>query len=176
MKFRFAISLFNCKQSENFISKKGPNPLSATPFWRRIKRLQNKRNKQNIGKLELNGKELVTNEDKAAAFGEKLKDTFSDTHNEKYNNEFKKKVEDFKKVGIDASYTQEEKIVKKFEIKDLEYALKHLNTKTSIDQDGLSNRILKNIGKSRIAMEKILEFFNFCLSNNQLLNYWKWGT
>ena len=57
---------------------------------------------------------------------------------------------------------------------ELTKGLKKLNCKSSIDQDGISNKILKNI--SEITKETILKLFNKCLELNRVPAYWKVST
>ena len=58
-----------------------------------------------------------------------------------------------------------------FTRRELKKEIKKLNKKTSIDQDGISNRILKLIPDSMI--ELILLLFNKCLLYGKIPKYWK---
>ena len=58
-----------------------------------------------------------------------------------------------------------------FTRRELKKEIKKLNKKTSIDQDGISNRILKLIPDFMI--ELILVLFNKCLLYGKISKYWK---
>ena len=55
------------------------------------------------------------------------------------------------------------KLIKLFNMQELGAVIKALNNKTSTEQDGISNRILKHM--TFIAKEKVLVLFNKCLSH-----------
>ena len=56
-------------------------------------------------------------------------------------------------------------------IAELECAVKNLNTKNSLDEAMISNRILRNIKSENL--EILLKVFNECLKQNKIPSSWK---
>jgi hypothetical protein len=168
---------FNQKQWRDFIARMGPHPLSTIPFWRRINRLRNKNQQQNVSTLIVEGLEIKTNESKAKVLADRLEEVFSDDKNPKFKeshyNEINKKINEEK---VDSFYTNEEKAPKPFTFNELAKGMENLNRKTSTDQDRISNRMLRQVRHSHIATTCLLELFNKCLREHQVPAYWKTST
>ena len=67
-------------------------------------------------------------------------------------------------------YTEREKI-KPLSMQELVKGLKNINSKTSTDQNGISNRILKHA--SQTTKDLMLCLFNKCLEHKKVPAYWK---
>ena len=76
---RHEIKKFNNNCWQTFLNKQGKNPLSSTPFWRKINMFRNKKTSNEIPTLVNGDVELSSAEDKACAFAKKLANTFSET-------------------------------------------------------------------------------------------------
>ena len=96
---RYKIGEFRNKSWENFIKKIGKNPTSSKPFWLKINRFRNKRNKNSIKipTLKSNGQTFESNEEKANLFGSILKETFSLNSNDrsKFDEEVEAVIKNF---------------------------------------------------------------------------------
>jgi hypothetical protein len=149
--------------------------LSTIPFWRRINRFRFKKRSKNIGTIIHNNKEANSDEEKAEVFCERLKTVFNENENERFDGEFKKKVDRFfDDDGIESSYTTIEKNIKPFSAKELDCAINRINNKTSVDSYGISNKILRKV--SSIMKDKILKLFNNCLIFSKVPDEWKIST
>ena len=90
-KIKVEVNEIRQKSWTTFIKSLGPSPLSTIPFWRRIKRLKNKKTAKTIGTLEKDGILFETNKDKAQLFSERLEKAFSDEHDPLFDAAFLKK-------------------------------------------------------------------------------------
>jgi hypothetical protein len=172
-----AISIFNQSKWKEFIKKMGPHPLSTIPFWRRINRLRNKTQQQNVGDLMIDGLKITTNSGKAKVLADRLEGVFSsdiDPKDDRSNfQDINQKMND---GGIENLYDNNEKNTTTFSMQELTKAIKNINKKTSLDQNGISNRILRQVRHSRIAMECLLSLGNKCLTAHDIPTYWKLST
>ena len=167
------ISDHKMNQWQEFLAKQGKNPLSTIPFWKRINRLRESKRRKKIGLLVVNGQEYSTNREKADLFAENLEKKFNSETNPNFNEFNFKKVEEFSKTPLENKFSQSERIVKEFTYADLVKALKEMNSKTSNDPFGMSNKMLKHT--SNITKEKILKLFNQCLHQRRVPNTWKFS-
>ena len=125
-----------------FLKQDEPHPFSSVPLWRRINHLRNKKPKK-IPILEENGIKYNADHDKAQVLADRLEDVFNEDKNNGYNKE---------NFEISKPYDKREKLVKPFTMRDLKRSLKNINNKTSTDQHGISNKILKHISEIRKRM------------------------
>ena len=145
-----AIHEFNIKKWNEFLDKMGPNPLSSIPFWKRINRLRNKNSSKDIAYLEENGIKYITDHDKAQVLANRLENVFNDDKNNNFDQEHLEHVN--KAVDndeISKLYTEPQKKAKSFTMRDISKCIKNINNKTSIDQFGISNKILHHDSQKR---------------------------
>jgi hypothetical protein len=167
-----AMDKFSREQWEEFLAKIGPHPLSTTPFWRRINRIRGKGKGRNIGTLKVNGLEVTENGLKAQAFATRLKEVFSNDDSSQFNRATFTRVTNYaNNKEYEREYSEEEKQTVYFSMNELSIAIKNLNRKTSTDQDGISNRILRHLND--LAKQRVLNLFNKCLETKQIPNHWK---
>ena len=163
---------FRLNKWSQFLERQGPHPLSSVPFWKRINRLRSNKRQKKIETLILNGKSYESDTEKADVFAESLEKKFKDDNNSRFNENMKQDIESFiASGGCENSYLPNEKKVKDFEQWDLDKAFKALNSKTSIDPNGLSNKLLKNTGP--LVRDRILTLFNWCLKEGRIPISWK---
>ena len=106
--------------------------------------------------------ESRTDEQKANLFADRLLKTFTDDCNPRFDVKNKEKIDKyFDTDQIENDYSQSAKNTKLFTRKDIDKAIKDMNSKTSIDMAGHSNKMLKNLTNS--AQNMILDLFNECL-------------
>ena len=102
----------------------------------------------------------------------RLENVFGEDNNQRFDNQNKNMLDMFMdNNGMDKAYSSQEKLIKLFNMQELGAVIKALNNKTSTEQDGISNRILKHM--TFIAKEKVLVLFNKCLSHYEIPEYWK---
>ena len=155
----------------------GPHPLSTISFWRRINRLRNKTQQQNVGDLMVDGLKVSTNSGKTKVLADQLEGVFSSNIDPKYDkNNFQDINRKLSAGGIENLYDNNEKTTTIFSMQELMKAMKNINKKTSLDQNSISNRILRQVRHSSIAMECLLSLVNKCLSAHDIPAYWKLST
>ena len=167
-----AIREFANTQWNEFLKRMGPSPLSSVPFWRRLNRLRGNKRSTNIATLEENGIKYTKDSEKAEILADRLEKIFGDDD----NNEFDKTHFDSINNSINRGefsnlYTEREKKIKPLSMQELVKGMKKINSKTSTDQDGISNKILKNVSDN--TKELILCLFNKCLELKKVPAYWK---
>ncbi len=64
-----------------------------------------------------------------------------------------------------------QRLVKEFTYQELTNAIKNMNSKTSVDPMGMTNKCLKKAGP--VAKERILSLFNDCLREHKVPKEWK---
>ena len=157
------IRIYRIRQWEEFLKTQGPHPLSSIPFWKRINRLRASKRRKNIESVKIDGT-LSNNDD--------LETKFTLEDNSKYDNTHKDMVNDFfNNDSIEKNFSRYQKTVKEFNMQELTNAIRYMNSKTSLDPMGLSNRMIKHSGE--IAKERILELFNKCLREHRVPVRWK---
>jgi hypothetical protein len=108
----------------------------------------------------------TTSREKAELFSDHLAKVFSENNEPGFDDEFKRLVE----AQIEKfDFTAKDPIP--FTLQELENAIKSLNNKTTLDPQGICNRLLKNL--SAEARTRILTLFNLILSSSKLPNAWK---
>jgi hypothetical protein len=97
--------------------------------------------------LIINDEKFTKNEDKANIFASNLENKFKTDMNDKFSTSNKKKVEDFfQERDFESRFTASQKLVNHFSMQELLKALKEMNSKTSLDPYGLTNKMLKHTG------------------------------
>ena len=114
------------------------NPLSSKKFWRRIDIIKNGGNEKNnyFPVMLHNNKEFKTDLEKANMFGNILNETFKDNEDEKYDQNFKNKIN--KEINEYLSDKSESNFVINEEIINgeiLNKILKNLKTTLSSGED-----------------------------------------
>jgi hypothetical protein len=142
------------RQWQEFLKKQGPHPLPSVPFWKRINRLREAKRAKRIATV------LVDNEcmEKATLFADSLEKKFKLYANPLFNDEKKRQIDEFLKNILEDKFENHQQIVKEFTMIELINSIKNMNSKTSLDPFGLSNKMFKF--SSQIAKEKILAIFN----------------
>ena len=171
---KLLITEFNSNKWRRFINKIGSNVLSTAAFWKRINRIRTAKTQKDIPTLIVNDIKLVSDEQKAEAFGRKLETTFNtqaddsiyfnQVHDKFINNFFEEKL---------YLHSQNDKSTRYITFVELVNTIKSLNNKTSEDKYGISNIILKNLPD--IYKFHILNFFNHCLETNFIPDEWKYS-
>jgi hypothetical protein len=124
--------------------------------------------------LIINDEKFTKNEDKANLFASNLENKFKTDMNDKFSTSNKKKVEDFfQERDFESRFTASQKLVNHFSMQELLKALKEMNSKTSLDPYGLTNKMLNYTGE--ITRLRILEFFNDCLDQRKVPKNWKFS-
>ena len=164
------IEKFRNEKIMQFIEALGPSPVSTIPFWRRIGRMRNNNKRQEIPTLISNDVEITSNEGKATIFAERLSEIFSNNSTNLNN----KIIEDKVEALINKIKNKKQSTFKHFSKKELIFEMKKLNSKTSIDSDNLSNRILKHMPDD--FLKNVLKLFNACVENSQIPLSWKTST
>ena len=149
---------FNNEKMKKFIQGLGPRPLSTKPLWKRIKRMHNQSQTEEIPTLIKNGKEYSTNDEKARVFGERMAETLNEQPEARAK--FDQKHYDFindyvSNKRYEEEYSESDKEIKLVKPVDVRKALSRLNSKTSTDQQGISNKLLKNLPKRCMKSSQI---------------------
>ena len=76
----------------HFIKKNGDNPLNTKPFWNKISEMRGKKVSSSIPTLTENNIMYETDQAKANLFANKLKETFTDADDTRFDEKFKKEV------------------------------------------------------------------------------------
>ena len=155
-KIKSEINEVRRKSWKNFLEKLGPSPLSTVPFWRRINRFRNKKNKGSIGELEKDGVIYKTNEEKSELFAERLKKVFRIEEYDVFDQEFKEKIHN--QLKYNKLLNKKIKYLPEIILEEVKRELKSINKKTSKDSFGMTNLILKN-SPDKVA-EKFRDLFN----------------
>ncbi len=115
---------------------------------------------------------MKDDEEKANLFATRLETIFSNGNEKHYDNIFKSKVDHyFDREEYEKEYTLDQKETKLVSMVELECAVKNLNTKNSLDEAMISNKILRNIKSENF--EILLKLFNECLKRNKIPSSWK---
>ena len=156
------------KQWQEFVEKQGKNPLSSIPFWKRINRLRESKRHKHIESLVIDGERIFESQKIAESFARNLESKFKKDDNPRFNNKHKNEVEDFLRNKNSNGRTH---FIKEFTMMELVHAIKNMNSKTSIDPSGISNKMLKYSGP--ILKERLLELFNQCLLVKKVPKSWR---
>ena len=155
---------------KRFLERLGPRPLSTIPMWRKITRLKNQRRGGEMPTLIKDENEYTTNEEKAKLFEEKMIKVFNEANENSFDKDLKEKIDRrVESKDYEKEYTNKD--VKFVTMGELEKQIRKMNNKTSIDEFGLSNMILKNM--PYLAKEFFLTIINKCLTVEMLPSRWK---
>ena len=114
----------------------------------------------------------TTDHAKAQVLADRLENVFNEDPNNNFDSEhFDHINQQIESDAISKLYKPREKLAKKFTMRDLTKSIKNINNKTSIDQNGISNKILKHV--SEITKECMLALFNRCIEKNKIPTLWK---
>ena len=165
---------FKRQNWEAFLIRQGKSPLSSAPFWKRINRLRECKRRKAINSIVINGNNVNESKKIADVFAENLEKKFKSDDNQNYDMGFKVNIENYMNLNFENSYTQAQKNIPEFTMKELEFGLKTMNKKTSIDPQGISNKIVKNVlSGSTIIKNEILKLFNKCITESIVPSSWK---
>ena len=164
-----SIEEFHSKKWNDFVKSVGTGLISSIPFWRRITLIQNGKKSNAIGKLIENGIIYENDQDKANLFAKTLKQTFSKNVSRDYDDDNESRVNAFLQLPLESHYRDTRIIL--FSEKEVRYEVKKLSRKKSVDRDGITNQMMRNIPDSMIVTLKKL--FNLCLLNSKIPKSWK---
>jgi exonuclease III len=153
---------------DKFIKTQGPNPTSSKPFWQRINKFRNKPESNEICHITENGITYKTDQQKADVFANHLGSIFSNTNDPRFNDHFKQQIEEEVSNFNFNNYDFNNHLIT---INEINTELHRLNNKTTIDPQGISNRLLKNTSTEFRA--RLLILFNSCLRSGTLPSAWK---
>ena len=166
------IGKFKLKQWQNFLDTQGKSPLSSVPFWRRINRLRACKRNRGIAELKVNDIKISESKAKADVFAESLSKKFSLEENVNFNDVLKKEIDEkFSDTNFKNLTATMNKKYRDFSYDELTGAIKSMNSKTSLDGLGISNKMLKVLGPK--AKNIVLDLFNKCLNENSVPTLWK---
>ena len=164
------IGAFKIKQWENFLKAQGKSPLSTIPFWKRINRLRAGKRRAKIADLTHENRTITDPREKAEIFAQELSKKFTLDENPRFDTTHKQKVQD-RMAGWKTEFNTNQKKFRKLTTDELNAAIRHMNSKTSIDPLGISNKMLKNLGHE--VKDHIIKLFNRCLESEQVPQIWK---
>ena len=168
------ISEFRLNSWKEFVERQGASPLSSVPFWKRINRLRANKRRKKLNSIQIDGQIITDGVKIADLFASDLEAKFKLDKNDRFDNIHRVNIEHFiNNGGIENAYSDEEKSVPLFKIKELDQCLNEMNKKTSTDPLGLSNRIIKELKVSPVIKNHILNLFNRCLSLGTVPQNWK---
>jgi hypothetical protein len=154
------------KDWSEFLTRVGPNPQSSKPFWKKINSFRSKPSTHHMPTIIENEVSYTTSREKADLFSAHLAKVFNENNEPGFDEEFKRQVE----AQIEA-FNFTDKDSNPFTLQELENAIKSLNNKSTLDPQGICNRLLKNLSvKPKIL---ILSLFNLILSSSKLHDDWK---
>jgi hypothetical protein len=161
------------KNWNEFVNKCDKQLTSSKRFWNKINLVKNGKRSITIPTLIQDGLEHKTDSEKANLFASRLKNTFNEQPDETktFNNNNKSLVEHDVKHWLDTNLTNLKSVPITFdETKNL---IKKLNNKTSVDQFGINNKMLKNSSYDMIGYLTL--FFNECMIQNHIPLDCKWA-
>jgi len=147
-------------------------PSEKLAFWQRINKYRKKKN-SNMPKLVHEGREFTTEEEKANWFADKYKKVFSDDENANFDSNFKREIEEYIK-NREYEDICKDKTIKFFSPTDLNKVIKEISNKKSLDQENISNFMVKNLSEK--FKLNLLKMFNHCLATNTMPEEWKKAT
>ena len=156
------INEHKCKKWNMFLKKMGPSPISSKPFWQRINSIRTKKTHNKTPKIKINNEIINDKKIIANVFQEKLFKIFNHNVEDEltYNINHKNLIDNFVEQKEYLNNECSSKFIPKIMLKDLIYAIKKTNNKTSMDSFGISNLIIKKLPKSILIL--IVELFNKC--------------
>ena len=146
--------------------------MSTIPFWKRINRLRDSKRKNKSGALLVDGKVVESSKDRANVFPDSLEKKFQNEKNFHFKEEKKIEIEEFlSQENFKSLFTVAQKRVVEFSMEELVRAIKEMNSKTSTDPFGMSNKMFKH--SSFLMKERLLALFNNCLKKKEVPKKWK---
>ena len=125
-----------------------------------------------MGTLEINGTKLTSDAHKENAMADRLEKNFKKENNTDFNNDQYSRINKIiEEEEIENLYTKNHKRINIFSMQELKREIKKFNKKTSIDQNGVSNKMLNNI--SEITMLFILSRLSNCLNSFEIPKNWE---
>jgi hypothetical protein len=152
----------------NFIKKQGLNPTSSKPFWQRINQFRSKPVSNSIPTITENGVDYSTNQQKADLFANHLQEIFTDSNEPRFNQLFKLEVDETISKFNFHDYDYKQHLIS---INEINSAIFGLNNKTTLDPQGVSNRLLKQ--STPEFRSQVVSLFNSCLKYGSLPSAWK---
>ena len=133
--------------------------MSSIPFWRRINRLRACKRNRGIAELKVNDIKISESKAKADVFAESLSKKFSLEENVNFNRVLKKEIDEkFSDTNFKNLTASMNKKYRDFSYDELTGAIKSMNSKTSLDGLGISNKMLKVLDPK--AKNIVLDLFN----------------
>jgi hypothetical protein len=125
-----------------FVRKLGKNPSSTKSFWNRINVLRGIKKCSTLPTLIVNNIEYGSDQQKADLFKNVLKETFSSSNDQIFDNKFKIKIEEI----VENTYLSKHAFNKKdlFALKELNLVIKKLNKRPSKGEDKIHIKMLQN--------------------------------
>lgn len=195
---RSEIANFKEQKWLNFLLNLGKNPISTVPFWKKINLVRNGRSSNKIGNLVVNGQIINDDNVKLNLFVDKLTKTFNHDpceelsfdaeNNQKVNENILSFLNNLSKpnnsnskefltiknsnnilfngLNFNCNYD-----VKLTHIGEVKKAIKKSNNKPTLDQNGLSNKIIKKLPDRMVGL--VVKLFNLCLLDNKFCYNWK---
>ena len=168
-KIREEISALENTKWQSFLKKQGKNPVSSKPFWNKIKKFRGSSVANSIPVLKVGNVNYESDDSKANLFASLLKNTFSVETNEKFDSEFKKKVD---KTTEDHDYSKHGyKTQNCFRLQDLNAMLKKLKPYAAPGPDGVHNQMLKNLTVEFRSI--LLNLINTTIKQSVIPKDWK---
>jgi hypothetical protein len=131
----------------------------------------NKTNNRGI-KLTISDKTITDENEIARAFAEKLASTFADdTNTTKFDNEWKKNIDNIVKDKIGELKVLKHKKQRNFTLAELNKCIKNSNMLSAADPDGISNKMLSMLNEAN--RKHLLATFNLSLTNGTIPESWK---
>ena len=151
-----------------FLDKVKNKPVSSKAFWAKINKMRSKPNANVIPTLIMDGKEFQTDLEKSELFGARLANTFSESSDNNFDSLFKSKIDKY----IAENYSSyDSRGITQFTLKELEKAIKSLKNKSSSDQFGISNALIKHLPLE--TKRVVLSLFNKILATGSIPKTWK---
>jgi molybdopterin converting factor small subunit len=148
------------------------NPIQSKPFWKRIDEIKNNGIKKDdtYPILLFEKKEYREDIDKANLFGKLLRETFTDNETKKYDQNFKKMVdEEIKSFTKEFESKNEE--LECINMENINKFLKNMKKTISCGEDKISNILLKNITNK--FKKVLLNLYQTTVRKLVIPNRWK---
>jgi hypothetical protein len=139
-----------------------------------VKRLRSKKRRSPIRSIIVDNVAKNETEEIANIFADDLEKKFKSDANPSYDDTHKSNLENFLNgPSFESSFSTSEKILPVFNLTELNKNLEAMNSKTSSDPMGLSNKIVKSVKNSLTKKNCLLELFNKCLKSGTVPTNWK---
>ncbi len=143
-------------------------PLSSKRFWNKINKMRGLTAKSPIGTLKVEEKIFKTNIEKANLFKDRLKNTFKESNNTNFNDEYKKEV-----ASVVNKYKEEVNVqtVRSITTGEFTQALIEITGKYTEDEYKISNGTIKQLSDQYKV--NLLDIYNSLLKLNYIPDKWK---